>query len=250
MTNCAVNVHNAKGTHPIVLVCEHASALIPPSFNQLGLSAEDAKSHIAWDPGALLMARYLSSALNAVLVEGTVSRLIYDLNRPPEAASAIAQCSEDRTVPGNVDLSDAEIKHRIATYYEPFKRALSNVLSQHPVTPVIVTIHSFTPVYKGKKRSVEIGILHDEDARLADAILGCASGFNIKRNSPYGPEDGVTHTLQLHALPNGLLNVMVEVSNTLITTNEQCAAMAQALQAWLLDALTLLEPNSSSRARP
>ena len=56
--------------------------------------------------------------------------------------------------------------------------------------PILVTVHSFTPVYHGKKRSVEIGILHDKDARFADAMLETANDHTnaiVRRNKPYGP---------------------------------------------------------------
>lgn len=239
--NSPVNVSNPGGTHQIVLVCEHASAYIPAQYNQLGLSAEDASSHIAWDPGALVTATHLADKMNAVLVEGTVSRLIYDLNRPPEAPSAMAESSEGRVVPGNIGLSATERQHRTDTFYSPFTETLHKVLSQHPVPPVVVTMHSFTPVYNGLKREVEIGILHDTDTRLADAVLDCAVGYKIQRNQPYGPDDGVTHTLKQHCLPAGYLNCMVEIRNTLIATNDQCAAMAGSLQTWLDQALVSLQ---------
>ncbi|WYK18796.1 N-formylglutamate amidohydrolase [Roseovarius sp. W115] len=79
-----VQVINPEGLHEVVLVCEHASAYIPPNFNNLGLDKQVATSHIAWDPGALETATAMSKHLNAVLVAGCVSRLVYDCNRPPK----------------------------------------------------------------------------------------------------------------------------------------------------------------------
>ncbi|MEM8797979.1 MAG: N-formylglutamate amidohydrolase, partial [Pseudomonadota bacterium] len=82
------------------------------------------------------------------------------------------------------------------------------------------------------------------DARLADALLNIAEGYDIRRNEPYGPEDGVTHTLKRHALPRNLLNVMIEIRSDLIETPEECAAMADTLAAWLVKSL---EPLSAPR---
>jgi len=82
-----------------------------------------------------------------------------------------------------------------------------------------VTVHSFTPVYHGVRRSVDVGILHDNDARLADAVLSVAKfdgGISVQRNEPYGPEDGVTHTLKLHSEKRQILNVMIEIKSDLI----------------------------------
>ena len=105
---------------------------------------------------------------------------------------------------------------------------------------IIVTIHSFTPRFLGKSRDVEIGILHDADTRLADVLLDVASGYNIQRNQPYGPEDGVTHTLVHHALSRNLLNVMIEIRNDLIQTPEQCRAMGGKLAGWISQGLNQL----------
>jgi predicted N-formylglutamate amidohydrolase len=102
-----------------------------------------------------------------------------------------------------------------------------------------VTVHSFTPIYHGQLRSVEIGILHDSDARLADALLQTAvvhTDANVQRNEPYGPEDGVTHTLKEHAVKDGYFNVMLEIRNDLIETAEQQDHMAAVLSGWLVDA--------------
>jgi len=249
MVSSAVNVHNPNGRHPVVLVCEHASAYFPEQYSDLGLSADDAISHIAWDPGALITARHLSEKLDAILVEGTVSRLIYDLNRPPESPTAMTEQSEGRAVPGNMNLDSGERQQRTDSYYYPFTNTLAATLSGHIVSPVVVTVHSFTPVYNGETRDVEIGILHDADARLADALLDVATGYNIKRNSPYGPEDGVTHTLKLHCLPNGWLNVMIEVSNALIASDAQCVSMANTLHNWLEQALATMPYESSQESR-
>ena len=104
----------------------------------------------------------------------------------------------------------------------------------------MVTIHSFTPVYNGKPRAVEVGILHDSDTRLADAMLAAAAhnpAFKVERNAPYKPEDGVTHTLAEHALPNGLLNVMVEIRNDLLEDVEGIEAIAIWLESLLTSAL-------------
>ncbi len=249
MTETAVNVYNTNGQHRVVLVCEHASAVIPEHYNNLGLDQDVAKSHIAWDPGAKTTARLIADQLDAVLVEGTVSRLIYDCNRPPDASDAMIVRSEIYDVPGNVGISATERQHRVNTYYQPFKNKLTNLLSQHATNPVLVTVHSFTPVYQGVRRDVEIGLLHDEDTRLADAMLSTASAaFNVRLNEPYGPEDGVTHTLKLHGLKNQYLNIMIELRNDLLCDDSACKSIASHLNHWLTKSLDRLENASQEGA--
>lgn len=230
-----VAVENADGKSRVLLVCEHASRTLPARFGTLGLNEDVLASHIAWDPGALAVTRLLSASLDATVIYQNYSRLIYDCNRPPESPSAMPVTSEIYDIPGNADLSDAERFARTSALYIPFHDRISELVAARQ-NPVLVTIHSFTPVYHGKHREVEIGILHDKDARLADAMLGDAAGssFKVERNEPYGPEDGVTHTLRLHALPNGLLNVMIEVRNDLIQDEEGQRVAADFLHGLLL----------------
>lgn len=222
-----------------MLVCEHASAFIPEAMGNLGLSDAAAQSHAAWDPGAMAVAQRLSQSLNAVLVAATVSRLVYDCNRPPDAEGAMPARSEVIDVPGNVGLSEAERARRVARYYLPFRDALAQVVARH-ADPVIVTIHSFTPVYHGLPRATEIGVLHDTDTRLADAMLDIAPvhlPYRVEVNQPYGPQDGVTHTLKEHALPGGHLNVMLEIRNDLIRSAREQDKMAGLIAPWLVSAL-------------
>ena len=233
-----VGTANPGGSHSIFLICEHASAHIPPEFHNLGLSGEALTSHIAWDPGAIDTALALSDMLDAPLIYSTVSRLVYDCNRPPESSAAMPARSEVYQVPGNSDLTAADKRMRVETYYRPFERSIEAMLDARGANSVLVTVHSFTPVFNGRTRDVQIGILHDEDARLADAVLDVAGGYDIRRNEPYGPADGVTHTLCRHAQARNLLNVMIEIRNDLLATPDQCQAMAAHLAGWLDAALT------------
>ncbi|MBB5723710.1 putative N-formylglutamate amidohydrolase [Loktanella ponticola] len=229
---------NSDGGSSIVLVCEHASHHIPARFSGLGLSSDARQSHAAWDPGAMGVATLMSKQLDAALVASGVSRLVYDCNRPPSALDAMPARSEVIDVPGNAGLTQADRDARTETYYEPFRAVLAAQIAQTP-HPIIVTIHSFTPVYHGALRSVEIGVLHDDDTRLADALMLTAAvhtACDVQRNAPYGPTDGVTHTLIEHAVKHGHLNVMLEIRNDLIATATQQSAMAAMVSRWIVDA--------------
>ncbi len=238
-----VTVVNAEGRGAVVLVCEHASRRLPERTGSLGLAPEALESHIAWDPGALAVAEHLSRSLDAPLVYQNFSRLVYDCNRPPEAPGAMPETSEIYDIPGNRNLSDGERERRTRGLYLPFHAAISDLLDQRAAAgkeSIIVTMHSFTPVYMGKPRAVEIGILHDEDSRIADQMLNAAKGnttYDIRRNEPYGPADGVTHTLIKHGLARGLKNVMIEVRNDLIRDEDGQRVMAGLLAELLGHAL-------------
>lgn len=222
---------NETGRSPILLVAEHAGRRIPKALGTLGLPASERDRHIAWDIGADGLARHLSQLLDAPLVLQRYSRLVYDCNRPPESPGAMPVMSESTPIPGNEGLTDEQRNARTAALYRPFHAAVARLIEAR-ANPVLVTVHSFTPVYKGKPRILDLGILHDSDARLADRLLRACEAdpdLAVRRNEPYGPRDGVTHTLQLHALPRGLENVMLEVRNDLIADETGQQRMADRL---------------------
>jgi len=245
------DIYNSNGSSEFLIVCEHASNYIPDGFENLGLHQKDLQSHVAWDPGAMAVAQILSRDLDAKLVFSGVSRLVYDCNRPPSASDAIPARSELFDIPGNAGLSDADTENRAADYYQPFKNLLAKTLRADANLQVLVTIHSFTPVFLKQRRDVEFGILHDSDSRLADAMLENAhimAGMNVQRNAPYGPQDGVTHTLKIHGIANGLLNIMLEIRNDLIADAAQQEAMAKAVATLLRQALATVQSTSEVAA--
>ena len=226
----------------VVLVCEHASRTIPPRWTGLGLSAEGARSHAAWDPGAQALARALAARLDAPAVLATVSRLVHDANRPAGHTSAMPARVERVDVPGNAELAEDEVRARASLVHAPFHATLERLLDwrvAEGLPTCLVTVHSFNPTWHGEPREVELGVLHDEDARLADAVLDAlegAGGFVARRNEPYGPGDGVTFTLARHALARGLPNVMLEVRNDLLADEAGVADVAAALAPALASA--------------
>ncbi|MFZ1660483.1 MAG: N-formylglutamate amidohydrolase [Paracoccaceae bacterium] len=247
MDDPVFTMENRDGASNILLVCEHASNHFPKAFGTLGLGAADRQAHIAWDPGALGLAKGLAARLDAGLFHANVTRLIYDLNRPPNAAGSMPAKSEVYEIPGNAAIGPAERLARTEAVYLPFHGALHAEIARRIALgrpPVIVTIHSFTPVYFGKKRAVEFGVIHDADPSYALAVVQAAKaagGLKTELNEPYSAADQVTHTLRLQATPYGLTNVMLEIRNDLIATPQAEQAMADKLAPVLRSALSELQ---------
>ncbi len=227
-------IENEVSVGRIVLVCEHASNHIPAQWGNLGLNADQRRAHIAWDPGAFGLARGLARRLGAVLIHAPVSRLVYDCNRAPDMPGAMPARSEVHDIPGNAAISPDERLRRTRSVYLPFHDGLHGLIMRRialGLRPVVITIHSFTPVYFGKTRRVEFGVIHDADPTLARAILKAAQETSLvtELNQPYSADDDVTHTLRVIATPYCLPNAMLEVRNDLIATQEAEEAMAETL---------------------
>jgi predicted N-formylglutamate amidohydrolase len=238
----------------VVLVCEHASNSLSGPWSDLGLDARAMEAHIAWDPGALGVARGLAARMagpcgGTVLVHAPLSRLIYDLNRAPDLPGAMPERSEIHEIPGNARLSAAARVARTTALYAPFHASLMSELATQMalgMRPAVITVHSFTPVYAGIRREVEFGVIHDADSALARAIVegSRGSGLVTRLNEPYSAADHVTHTLRLHATPYGLPNAMLEIRNDLIADAPAQAAMAERLAPILVAAIDKTEAAS------
>ncbi len=213
------DIMNETGTSPYLVICEHASNRIPSGLDQLGLQDADLQRHIAWDIGAAGTAMLLAKHLDAPLIMQNYSRLTYDCNRPPEAEGAMPELSEIFTIPGNLNLTPQQKLVRINEIYRPFMDAVAGLLDRraaHGRPTIPISIHSFTRIYKGRERSVELGLLFDRDASLANALVKSFAGVNTQLNEPYGPKDGVMHLMNVHAAPRGLQHLMIEIRNDLI----------------------------------
>lgn len=232
---------NEQGRSPFVLICEHASRRLPKRLGTLGLSEEDLARHIAWDIGAENVARVLSRLIDAPLLLQRYSRLAYDCNRPPDSADAIPEVSEVTVIPGNRNLTSEERLARMREIYRPFHDGISALLDQRAAQgtrSALVSLHSFTPVYKGKPRKVELGILHDRDTTLSSRLIKSFPKVDARLNEPYGPRDGVLHTLNMHGFVRGLTHAMIEIRNDLISTERGQDEWAQRLSVPLIQAAT------------
>ena len=235
----AARVTNPEGSSPYVFTCDHASNFVPQAFGTLGLAPEEFERHIAWDPGALPVARLMAKALDATLVETCVSRLIIDCNRPLDAHNLIPETSETTTIPGNAGLSAADRQARIDLAWRPFHDAVEQTIEARLAAgreTRLVSVHSFTPVYFGKQRPWHIGVIHDEDERIATPLvraLNAVAGTTVGVNEPYSPADLVYFTLEKHARSRGLACAMIEIRNDVIADEAGQVRWARLLSAIL-----------------
>lgn len=236
------SVSNRMAAGPFIVVCDHASNHVPSKFGTLGLRSEDLARHIAWDPGALGVARELARLLDAPLAESRVSRLIVDCNRPLDAPDLISPLSETTEIPGNRNLDAAAWEERIAMSHRPFHAAVEKLVEDRLAAGLgcqMIAVHSFTPVYRDVSRPWHVGIIHDEDERLSApliAALRMQADIEVGDNQPYSPADRVYYTLERHGRSRGLACVMIEIRNDEIAAPEQQRSWAERLAPILRDA--------------
>ncbi|TFB43896.1 N-formylglutamate amidohydrolase [Pseudomonas sp. F01002] len=233
-TEPAYTLSREDSGHPLILVCEHASRFIPAGLNDLGLSHEAAREHIAWDIGALALAEGLSQALGATLLAANYSRLLVDLNRPRQAPDSIPAQSEIYQVPGNRDLDEATREYRRQTLFEPFHSRLTDLIDERVAQgrPVrVVGVHSFTPVYHGQPRALEVGVLYREAKEYAQRLIDGLSQHPLKvaGNEPYKINPLGDMTVPVHGDARGLESVLIEVRNDLLRTPEDVSRFTEYL---------------------
>jgi predicted N-formylglutamate amidohydrolase len=234
----AIEVLNPSGVSDVVLVCEHASNHIPAEYAGLGLTPHDLSRHIAWDIGAAEVTRHLSQLLDAPAYLAAYSRLLIDLNRPLQAQSSVVTCSEDTDIPGNIGLDPDERLRRAERMFLPFHQRITCDLDQRqregrPTR--LVTIHSFTPVYKGVPRPWHAGVLFGEARDFGQAMVAALrqSGLNVDANVPYVSSRDEDYAIPVHGDDRGIAAVLIEIRQDLITHTEASAEWAARLHTAL-----------------
>ena len=214
---------NAAGRSPFLFTCDHYGRLIPAILGDLGLPEAELTRHIAWDIGIAGVAEQLSQQLDAHLVAQRYSRLVIDCNRPPHVASAIPLISEATTIPGNEGLAREAIEVRRGAIFDPYHRRIDQIIDQrlHEGRPtVLVSLHSFTPVYAGIARPWHIGTLYHRDRTLPPLLLKALraeSDLVVGDNEPYAVSDETDYTVPVHGEMRGLPNTGIEIRQDLIS---------------------------------
>lgn len=226
--------YNPSGRAPAVLLCDHASRFVPRAMGNLGLGDADLARHIGWDIGIAEVTRALADRLDAPAVLSHFSRLIVDPNRAVGDPTLVPKLSDGVIVPANRDLSEAECGARLETFYRPYHAAIARALDAKTLAHdsfAVISMHSFTPVFQGRARPWQIGILWNRDARLPRPLIaGLRSmGLSVGDNEPYSGRDGHGYSLHTHAEPRRLPHALIEVRQDLIDTRHGAADWAARL---------------------
>lgn len=229
-----LEIHNGAAGSDFFIICEHAGRLLPRSAGSLGLPEPELSRHIAWDIGARDVAMALADRLDAPLFMQRYSRLFCDCNRKPHVASFAPEVSEATVVPGNQGLSDAQRQRRAEAVFWPFHNSVAAALDRRQEErrrTLLVTIHSFTPVFLGQNRPWEVGVMFRKDRDFAPPIarwLGENTSYTVGINEPYKVSDD-DYAVPVHGEGRNLPNVEFEIRNDLIPDRKAAGKWAELL---------------------
>jgi predicted N-formylglutamate amidohydrolase len=228
-------VINASGRARAILLCDHASWMVPAALAGLGLDESVLRRHIGWDIGAADVARRLAGLLDAPALLAGYSRLVIDCNRPPGVAGSIPAVSDGVAVPGNQDLDGDAARARLDACFTPYHQAVEAIIAEAD-DPAILSIHSFTPVMDGFERPWHVGVLWHGDDRLSAPLLAALRKnptIRVGDNEPYSGLVPRPYTIPTHGEAPGRPHVAIEVRQDLIDTHHGAEAWANRLAAAL-----------------
>ena len=231
-----------RGRSHFVIVVDHAGRRIPRRLASLGLAESELQRHIAWDIGALSVARQVAAALEAPLVAQNYSRLVIDCNRDPKVAASIPRSSESVAIPGNIGLSEDEAAARRAEIFAPYHDRIAALLDERAAADrptIVVAQHTMTDVYHGVRREMHAAVLYNRDRRFAGLVLDALrsdASLTIADNEPYFVSDETDYTIPHHGEARGLPHVEIEIRQDLVSDEAGQAEWAQRITRALKDA--------------
>jgi predicted N-formylglutamate amidohydrolase len=223
-------------------VVDHASARIPRRLGDLGLPPAELQRHIAWDIGALAVARLVSASLDAPLVAQNYSRLVIDCNRDPRVPTSIPTLSEHTEIPGNLALSEADKATRRREIFDPYHDHVRDLLDARVAAgrpTFFVAQHSMTNVFKGNERAMHAAVLYNRDRRFAGLVLDMLRrepGLTVADNQPYFVSDETDYSIPRHGEARGLPHVEIEIRQDLLLDEAGQREWAQRITQALQDA--------------
>ena len=224
----------------ILIIADHASNYIPKDKNKLGLIDSFLDQHIAFDIGVKELSLDLSNRLKCRVIQGKYSRLLIDLNRDLDDPTVIPEIVDRKIIPGNIGLSKSEVRSRVKEIYNEYHHEINRTIKNEKVK-VILSLHSFNPIFKNKKRLLKFGILSNEDKNLSRIIIDQLrlQKLNVGDNKPY-KGDLIGDSMYRHGLRNKLPHALIEVRNDLLSNPTKIKRVSKLLHKTIVKSLEKL----------
>ncbi len=226
----AFEIVRAGDAAPVILTCEHASERMPAPWRWSDADLRLVGTHWAFDLGAADLTRELATRMRAVGLLARFSRLLVDPNRAEHETSLFRDVAEGLPVTMNVAIAAEDREARLSKYYRPFHTAIAREV-ERTRAHTLLSVHSFTNLYEGKQRTLEVGVLFDREdalgAMLVDAFED--AGFRVAPNEPYSGKEGLIYSAATHAAAKNLRAVEIEVRQDLAVQSAFRARVADVL---------------------
>lgn len=203
----------------IIITCEHGGNKVPEKYSPLFNGAvEVLASHEGWDPGAWEVASFLGDKLKITPIGCHTSRLLIEANRSLDSHQLFSRYSNA--------LPDHEKRKLIDEIYIPYRQPIEQLLRESKKPVLHLSIHSFTPIFNGEKRLVDIGLLFDPNREMEtrfckqyqSSLFHYLPEFKIKFNEPYrGTDDGFTTYLRTLFKDKEYLGIEIEINQKFIS---------------------------------
>jgi len=220
--------------------CEHASNALPPDVSVSRKDQHFLDTHWGIDIGAEAVTRHLIELTQSQGILATHSRLWLDLNRSLDRTDLIRLETEGHYLSFNQQVDAREQQRRIDTVYHPFHQAYDalvkeRISKQPPV--LLISIHSFTPVWDGKVRTMDVGVLFDTCEELGQQLATCIAKQDlfVECNAPYTGRGGLMHSVEDKGRRHQCAHLELEINQALICTPERQRFIAQKIYRALIE---------------
>ena len=198
--------------------------------------------HWAWDLGAEAFSRELSTELGCTGIVTRFTRLLIDANRAMDQENLFREIADGEVVELNAGLTEADKTRRVETYWRPYHKTIEALMDEQSID-FLLSIHSFTPLYEGNPRSVEMGVLHDgsctELAGYWRDRLESLSGMDVRLNEPYTGIGGYMYSASRHAERGNCATIEMEFRQDILENPDERARLvplfAQVVRETLSD---------------
>jgi predicted N-formylglutamate amidohydrolase len=225
----AVEVWSGSPSARILLSCEHATHRLPPPWSWPKEDLWIRGTHWSYDAGARALCAEFAARWAAPTVLANFTRLLADPNRAESSPELVRSRADGRELQLNRGVTAEDLAARLR--YHAAYHAAFDALVGAARAPLLFAVHTFTPVYEGAPRSVEVGLLFDAEAALAERALTelRSAGFDARANEPYSGRAGLMYSVERHAKRHGRRALEIEVRQDLAAHSDARSRIAAAL---------------------